>query len=155
LETKEAVQSEIAKLKLASSNGDGYATFLLRFWHDPNLLAPSAKLRKDILEVSEELARHYCILAFEQLEKVGDMRSFRTLALYYQSGMPPVKQSMSKATEYWHKAFELGDYEWSGRELLAVYRDSKNSQDAAKAEEVIKRAAELIKARQASAQGQL
>jgi hypothetical protein len=135
---KTEIAEEIKNLKAASSKGNGYASFLLHLWHDPKLACPSAKLRDGILAVNAKSADWYRHLAFNQLKKAKDIQSLRTLALYYQGGWSPAKLDSNKAIECWQKAFEMGDFHGSGRELLEIYTTTKKHKNSEKAEEIRK-----------------
>ena len=97
-------------LRQQFENGHGKSGYMLAILYDPGTVVTSAEV-KQALGVSSEKAAEYYEKAFNVLHReadAGDAESMYLVALYFQSGIPPVSLDMDKYETWKNKAVKAG-----------------------------------------------
>jgi len=115
--TLEDVTKVIEKFEEALKQGEGEAGFMLGYFASPDS-ALSERIKSEIGASREKsvdyFRKGYAVLMREA--SAGNGRAMHLIAMYYQSGLPPVSCD-SEQYEYWiNKAREVG-YRGAGGQL--------------------------------------
>jgi hypothetical protein len=132
IDSSEKLQTEISRLESLVAQGEGKACFELSLFCSPVINMPLV-LAQPVLteERGLELVIQGYPLLMEEAEQ-GDGEAMALIAIYYQSGWPPVECDMQKFYEWQEKAFAAG-YRYSAIELYYHY-SNPSSYNAERAE---------------------
>lgn len=108
--TAQDVNRVVAKFEAAFRQGQGDAGLILGFLYSPDNVVLSDKVKLEIGATHERSISYFQaahpVLMREAL--AGNGRSMHLIAIYYQSGLPPVSHDPAQY-EYWkNKAIEAG-----------------------------------------------
>ena len=132
IDSPEKLQAEISRLEALVAQGSRKACFALSFFCGGKIIMPLTLTQPPLPEERgwELLTQGYPLLMQEAEQ--GDGEAMALIAIYYQSGWPPVDCDMRKYYEWLEKAFAAG-YPYSAIELYYYY-SGPSSPDAERAE---------------------
>lgn len=119
--------STIEQLERLSAQGSGIAGYTLALVYDPGNTFVPEKLKWQI-SASEETAMKLYRRAFYLLLKEaeeGDGEAMHLVAMYYQSGYPPVSFEFDKFIEWNERAFAAG-YIFAANDLYSTYANEQS-----------------------------
>ena len=112
-------------------NGDYKAGFELGTLVDPENEVIQLKLRQEFGVSSSELVRIHerTFDLLQEAASTGDGEAMHLIAIYYQSGTPPVEHSMEACREWCERALEAG-FLFAANDLYTYHKEHGSFKEA-------------------------